>query len=302
MRVDSPERFCRRGSQGVRMNRIGIIQGRLSASVDGKIQCFPKETWSEEFTKARAAGLQCLEWVFGRDGASVNPLATADGITRMRQLSQRTRVEVRSVCADYFMDSPLLRVTETVRQQRLQRLQWLLTHCAAAGIARIVLPFVDRSEIRTDNELALAAASVQAATPTATELGVELHLETSLPPERFRELLAQLDPNAVKVNYDIGNSAALGYDPDAEFAAYGERIGSVHVKDRVLHGSTVPLGQGHADFRTCFAALRSLGYRGDFILQVARGREGQEVSWARHNRQFVFRHWRQARQAATVLQ
>jgi hexulose-6-phosphate isomerase len=142
---------------------------------------------------------------------------------------------------------------------------------------------------------------VQAVTPTALRLGVELHLETSLPPERFRELLARLDPQAVKVNYDIGNSAALGYDPDAEFAAYGERIGSVHVKDRMLHGSTVPLGHGHADFSACFSALRRIGYQGDFILQVARDKTGQEVSWARDNRQFVLRHWRQARQAATVL-
>ena len=37
----------------------------------------------------------------------------------------------------------------------------------------------------------------------------------------------------IKVNYDSGNSASLGYDPTDEFAAYGERVGSVHIKDRV---------------------------------------------------------------------
>ena len=29
--------------------KIGIMQGRLSKSVDGKIQTFPKDHWKDEF-------------------------------------------------------------------------------------------------------------------------------------------------------------------------------------------------------------------------------------------------------------
>ena len=276
------------------LNRIGIMQGRLLPSIEGRIQAFPKDTWADEFPRAQAVGLQCIEWIYEVYGAVDNPLASPQGLSQMAALSRRYSVDVSSLCADYFMDKPLLRVSEAVGQERLEKLLWLLRQCSLAGIKRVVLPFVDRSEIRTDCELSTVVASLRYVLPEAERLGVELHLETSLPPLRVRDFLAQLDSPDIKVNYDIGNSAALGYDPKAEFGAYGERIGSVHVKDRLRHGSTVPLGKGDADFNYCFAALKALGYRGDFILQVARGREGEEVSWARDNRQFVLSHWAQS--------
>jgi hexulose-6-phosphate isomerase len=98
----------------------------------------------------------------------------------------------------------------------------------------------------------------------------------------------------LKVNYDSGNSSSLGYAPREEFAAYGERVGSVHIKDRLLGASTVPLGTGDADFAGLAEGLRKVAYKGDFILQVARGTSGDEVAWARQNREFVLRNFCQA--------
>ncbi len=123
--------------------------------------------------------------------------------------------------------------------------------------------------------------------PVLDETGVELHLETSLAPQPFADLLARLPHPSVKVNYDSGNSASLGYSPRSEFAAYGSRVGSVHVKDRLRGGGTVPLGTGDADFEALFSCLADIGYEGDFVLQVARGTEGDEVNWARQNRAFL---------------
>jgi L-ribulose-5-phosphate 3-epimerase len=61
----------------------------------------------------------------------------------------------------------------------------------------------------------------------------------------------------------------------------------VHIKDRVRGGSTVPLGTGDTDFKALFGCLEAVAYRGDFVLQVARGEPGDEVPWARRNREFV---------------
>ena len=57
----------------------------------------------------------------------------------------------------------------------------------------------------------------------------------------------------------------------------------MHIKDRRLGGGTVPLGEGDADFNALFSALRATNYRRDFILQVARDAEGEELEWAREN-------------------
>ena len=91
----------------------------------------------------------------------------------------------------------------------------------------------------------------------------------------------------VQVNYDSGNSASLSYDPRAELEADGKRIGSVHIKDRILGGGTTLLGTGNANFPALFEGLRAIDYGGPWVLQAARGKPGDEVHQARQNREFL---------------
>lgn len=269
------------------MTIIAIMQGRLVPPADGRIQAFPRENWAEEFPRAAAAGLDGIEWIFDSYGEGANPIETAEGVARLRQLSAEHNVLVRSLCADYFMEHPFVRATDQERSERLDKLAWLLGQCAALGIGRVVLPFVDQSSMQTPAEQSAGAEVLRRALPLAEGAGVELHLETDLDPEAFSRFLDLVRHPLVKVNYDSGNSASLGYHPREEFAAYGARVGSVHIKDRVRGGSTVPLGAGDTEFDALFTALRGLSYSGDFVLQVARGVAGEEVEWARRNRAFV---------------
>ena len=266
---------------------IAIMQGRLLPPVENRIQCFPRGRWQEEFPRAARAGLEAIEWIYDQYGADVNPIATDDGLSEILQLSERHGVQVRSLCADYFMDWPLVRARPYELDDRAQALVRLLGTCASLGIERLVLPFVDASRIDTEAELNQVAGLLRDLTPVLEANKVELHLETSLPPARFANLLSLIAHPMVRVNYDAGNSASLGYAPRSEFTAYGEHVGSVHIKDRVLGGSTVPLGQGDADLEELFASLAAVRYAGDFVLQVARGTPGTEVEWAIKNREFV---------------
>ena len=269
---------------------LGIMQGRLVPPVEGRIQAFPRERWAEEFPNAAAAGLESIEWIYDRYGLGANPVETEAGIAQIQGLCQKHGVAVRSLCADYFMDFPFVRATAAERAERLQHLAWLLGQARQIGVARVVLPFVDQSAILNQADGEAVVEAVQGALPRARECGIELHLETALDPAAFAKLLERLPHAEVKVNYDSGNSSSLGYRPADEFAAYGERVGSVHIKDRVKGGGTVPLGQGNALFDELFAALGRVQYRGDFILQVARGDAGDEVAWARRNIGFVKRY------------
>jgi hexulose-6-phosphate isomerase len=158
----------------------------------------------------------------------------------------------------------------------------------------MVIPFVDASRIDTQAEFDGVVMLLQRILEQTSKTGIEIHLETSLAPARFAELLSRLPDARLKVNYDSGNSSSLGYAPREEFAAYGARVGSVHIKDRLLGASTVPLGSGDADFAALAEGLREVAYQGDFILQVARGASGDEVAWARQNRAFVLDHFIQA--------
>jgi hexulose-6-phosphate isomerase len=281
-------------SDAAASTRIAIMQGRLGPPVEGRFQSFPRDDWAAEFPRAAAARLDAIEWIYDAFGEDVNPLATDDGIAGMRELSEEHGVAVVSSCADYFMDRPFVRAGETERRALVERLRWLIERARLAGIGRLVLPFVDASRIADDDDRHVALAVLRAALPAAARAGVELHLETDLDPAAFAGLLAELPHAHLKVNYDSGNSASLGYAPAAEFAAYGERIGSVHIKDRRLGGGTVPLGSGDADLPAVFAGLRRLRYRGDFVLQAARPERGAEVQRAGEDAAFVRRAWQAA--------
>ena len=81
----------------------------------------------------------------------------------------------------------------------------------------------------------------------------------------------------ITVNYDIGNSAALGYNPIEELGVYGDRISDIHIKDRTLGGGPIVLGDGDADFDSFFNALSRIDYHGPFIMQAFRDDEGVEI-------------------------
>jgi hexulose-6-phosphate isomerase len=267
------------------------MQGRLVPPTDNRIQCFPRERWADEFELAALAGLDCIEWIYDLYGADVNPLATDSGLEKLRDLSLQHKVKVLSVCADYFMDKPLVRANRTELEDRLNTFSWLLERGRLIGIYRMIIPFVDASRIDTQDEFDGVVMLLKGVLEQARKAGIEIHLETSLTPSRFAELLTRLPDPLLKVNYDSGNSSSLGYAPREEFAVYGERVGSIHIKDRLLGGSTVPLGTGDADFPALAEGLRKVAYKGDFILQVARSVSGDEVAWTRQNRDFVFQHF-----------
>jgi L-ribulose-5-phosphate 3-epimerase len=273
------------------MTKLGIMEGRLVPPEDGRFQCFPRNQWESEFAHAANVPFNYIEWVYDLYGHDVNPLGNPAGIERLKNFIESTEVCIRAVCADYFMDKPLLRCGEQELEERLQELARIFRNASAVGVNRVVIPFVDASAIRSNDDLAAVRHALKAAMPFAEETGIEIHLETSLRPAEFAKLLDSIPHPKLRVNYDSGNSASLGYLPANEFAAYGDRIGSVHIKDRVLNGGTVPLGTGNTDFTALFSCLEKIDYRGDFTLQVARGTPGDEVAWAKQNLAFVRGYW-----------
>lgn len=257
------------------------MQGRLCPPEDGRFQSFPREGWEREITLAPKVPLRGIEWIYDLYGEGVNPLETESGRTELLECLARYDVKVVSICADYFMDCPLLHPDQDVSQQRQSRLESLILLCPQMGINRIVLPFVDASRMVDSKDMTAVLRVLHAVLPTAQKANIELHLETDLGPVDFRAFLDDIKDPLVKVNYDAGNSSSLGYRPTEEFAAYGERVGSFHIKDRVRGGKTVPLGQGDTDFASLRAALIDIDYQGDFVLQVARGNPSDELSWLR---------------------
>ena len=54
------------------MRSIGIMQGRLSPPIKGRIQAFPSQTWQKEFYLARDCGFSHIEWVLDPDSVDIH--------------------------------------------------------------------------------------------------------------------------------------------------------------------------------------------------------------------------------------
>ncbi len=266
------------------MKPIGIMQGRLSPPVAGRIQAFPADTWREELGRAREAGLDTLEWIYELQNEERNPLATDAGVDEIVAAAHESGVVVASVCADYYM---AVRLVE--REDAAAHLEALLARVCRLGARYVVLPFVDESSLRGPEEVAALARLLPRLLAAAEDHGVELDLETDLPVETLVPLLERFDHPLLRANYDTGNAAALGRAPGDELPALAPYLGSVHVKDRVLSGPTVPLGTGDADLSEALRLTEEAGFQGPYILQAARGEDGDEVGLARRNRDLVRR-------------
>lgn len=275
--------------------QFGIMQGRLVPPDGGRFQSFPRKRWRDEFSNAVAAGIDYIEWIVDAYGADVNPLLSDEGLSELDALKRQYGIGTPAICADWFMDYPLLRCTSAERLEREQFLYRLLPIARKIGADHIVLPFVDISRIETEADKRVIVEVLTAAAPIAESNSVELHLETDLDPSDFAALLERIPHPYVKANFDSGNSSGLGYVASEEFAAYGDRIGSVHIKDRRSKFAggiaTMPLGEGSADFADVFQSMKRIGYNRGITLQVARGKDGDEVNWIRRQLAFVSNFW-----------
>jgi L-ribulose-5-phosphate 3-epimerase len=256
---------------------LGIMQGRLSPPINGRIQAFPAENWRGEFQRARALKFTSIEWIL-ESPLDANPLWTEGGLAEIQRAMSNTGVRVEFICADYFMESPLVRMSPEIVSHNWSVLRKMIDRAAQLGLKGIEIPCVDASAIHSFAEEDELVSILLPCLDYAAERRLEIGLETSLPSRRFRKLLKRLNHPALKANYDTGNSASLGYNPEEEMDACGEWINNVHIKDRVLGGGTVPLGTGQANIPRVLKLLKSSGYAGGFVLQAARGADDVAVA------------------------
>lgn len=273
---------------------IGVKQGRLSPPEEGRFQAFPRCSWRNEFERARDAGFSHIEWIHDDYGRDANPIFSASGLAELDALKQRHGIATPALCCDWFMEFPLIRCRDSERHEREQHLRTLFPIAQRMGACRMVLPFVDNARMVTADEQRVIVEMLLRTLPLAERHLVEIHLETDLNPDSFSKFLGRIEHPLLKVTWDSGNSSGLGYVASEEFAAYGARIGSIHIKDRYRSSEgrieTRPLGTGSADFDDIFSAIRSVGYTGSLTLEVARGAPDDELNFLRGQVEFLQRY------------
>lgn len=262
--------------------RLGIMQGRLSPARE-RPQSFPSDSWQEELARARSFGFELLEWLFTAAGYERNPIWSSEGVAIVRERVKASGLRVESICADYFVAHPLVRMPDPERSQHIQVLNALIARAAELGSRVIVVPALEEGDVYGPDDIAALAGALRGSLSLAKAEGVTLALESNMPADRYLELVSAAP--LLGICFDTGNRTAAGLDIVSDIAHLARHVRVVHIKDRLLGGPNVPLGTGAAPLDAFLAALVDAAYSGPVILETTVGEN--YAAHARRNLDFV---------------
>ena len=258
------------------MNKIAFVQGRLVDLIDGKIQAFPRDDWEKELKIASENNINFIELTVDLKNIWENPITSKIGQEYLKGKLSKAKINPLACTADFIMHSPpWFGGIDNFNQMKF------ITEEVIEGLSNldckiIVIPFVDESSIKNINHK-IAIDFLKSLTRVLEKKEIKVAIESDFEPKKLKSFIAELPSELFGINYDIGNSASLGYDFYEEFDSYFERIIHIHIKDRIFNGTTVPLGEGNANLKDCFKILRKEKYEGNFSMQTARDHSGKHV-------------------------
>src|SRR3989338_3340233 len=252
---------------------IGVLQGRLTPSRGRGIQFFPEENWEKEFYDAQEIGLDCIELLVRPKDLRTHPLMTDEGRALLLKLASDSGVTIPSVHGYY-----------TPEDAYADDLIDIVRASADIRVATVLISFFHEKKLGATSDVTWKRAHKLLAPAAAKSMGVRLGIEAELPAHTLIDFMGEaLALEAFGVYYDLGNQFACGFPVADEIRELGSRIVGVHIKDRLrntdpaVESETVPLGEGCADFKSAFEALRDIGYPGPLVIQGARGEDGDEL-------------------------
>jgi L-ribulose-5-phosphate 3-epimerase len=257
------------------LSNLGCMQGRLSPKIKNKIQSFPDRYWKDEFFIAKNLGLKFIEWTLDHEKLLLNPIFIKKKIKIIKDLSQKNSIKIISLTGDCFMQNPFWKKKN--HKKELIILKKVIKACSVIGIKFIVIPLVDNGSIEKLWQEKKFIFVLNGLIEYLKKNKITILLESDYSPNKLKNFIKKFDPNFFGINYDTGNSAALGYDLKKEFYHYGNYIKGVHIKDRILNGKTVRLGGGDVKFKSFFMLLKNIKYSNHIILQTARSQNNEDV-------------------------
>ncbi len=266
---------------------IGFMQGRLSPIQGKKIQSFPWKSWKKEFQIGRKLNFRILEWTLDFKKLYSNPLMTDYGQKEIRHLCSKYNFKILSLTGDCFMQKPFWKTSSTKKYKLQNDFLNIINQSGKLGIKFIILPLVDNGKIESHKQEMILINFLKKINPILRTSKIKILFETNFKPKKYLKFIKKFDRKFFGINYDIGNSASYGFNPNEEISLYGKYVNNVHIKDRLYNGKTVPLGQGNADFMSVFKKLKQISYKGNFILQGARSKNNQHALVIKEYKNFI---------------
>ena len=267
------------------LNKIGVMQGRLLPPIKKKIQAFPKKNWEKEFFYANSIGIKYIEWTLDYEDIFKNPIFTKKGISKIKYLSKKYSVKIKSLTGDCFMQRPFWKRKKN--DLLLKDLLKIINACANINIRKIVIPLVDKGSIKQKWHEKKLIEVFLGLKKYIEKKKILILFESDYNPLKLKNFIKKFNSKSFGINYDTGNSASLGFNVKKEILTYGKYIKGIHIKDRFYKGKTVRLGKGNANLRVFFSLLKKINYSDFIILQTARSKYKKDIEEIKINLSYI---------------
>jgi hexulose-6-phosphate isomerase len=267
------------------LNKIGIMQGRLSPMINNKIQSFPHKYWKREFYLCNKVNIKKLEWTIDNYKFNSNPICTEQGREKIIFLKNKYNIEIDSVTADFFMQSPFFKKNYN-KEINYDKLKNFIIDASKVGIKYIILPLVDNASVNNLAEEKCLTKLLNNLKVLIKSCNIIILFESDYTPIKLLKFIKNFDKKLFGINYDSGNSAGLGYDFNSE-KIYFRYVKNIHIKDKKFNGNSVNLGEGSYQFKKLFKFLKKINYKGNLILQTARHKNNIYIT--RKNINFLYK-------------
>lgn len=242
---------------------FGILQGRLSKPVNGKMQEFPSQNWGDEFKNLPEIDLMGIEWIITPENNLSNPFFTEKILPK----------NILSVCVDTMVSNSFNKL-EFLNENLIP----VLDRMVELKLSKIVIPLLENSSIEEKN---VRHVFLKNFIPISEKYpNIDFCFEFECNQDIIMDVVSRKDN--FYITYDTGNFTStykekINHKELIEF--FGSKIKNVHLKDRKYNGQTKHFGFGDTNFKLVFDTLKNINYTDNIILQLARDNDGDEINY-----------------------
>ena len=245
---------------------FGVLQGRLSKPVNGKMQEFPINNWEYEFENLNQINLSGIEWL----------ITPKDNLTNPFFVEQSLPSNILSVCVDTMVCNSFYKL-----EFMNENLVPVLNRMVELGLNKIVIPLLEDSSV--ENEYIRHEFLKNFIPISENYPNINFCFEFECDKEIVMDVVSKRDN--FYITYDTGNFTStykekINHEELINF--FGYKIKNVHFKDRTYDGQTKHFGLGQTDFKTIIDTLKKNNYYDNIILQLARGVDGDEINYIKN--------------------
>lgn len=270
------------------MNKIGIMQGRLTAPKGRGIQFYPnyENEIEEEFFKAKELGFDSIEWLITEDSLK-NNLFLGSFLHQGFIQNLTFEISVNSICLDYLKDLDLNK--EEILNYATQSIDWVANIANNIGCKILIIPIYEKNmNFILIKDLISSVLEKYAIKITFEFLDVNSFTGINFINDLYFTFGTDFNrDDKIGVCFDIGNNYNKNIIVELEKYNKYNMLYHIHIKEKTEEGLSVKLGSGVISWEFIFQFLKEINYLGNFVLEVAREKEGDEFGTVKRQLEFI---------------